>query len=440
MLVGIIGPKSSIDILTATKTSLPIEFLPLVYHSFTEATALVKDNEDRCDALLFTGQTPYTYVSAFLQPHKPWEYLPRNVLSTMCALVEAGLIYGTIRSISMDGFNPEVMRTLQEEIHGTTHGLNFHNATFDILAPDYLAQVIAHHAENYQQGRADLCLTGNQIIFEELKKKRIPTIKANPNYALAQQKLELLLLKHKVICSEKSLPAVIVIKPTFQLDYNPYGQSELPLLRLKAKISEAIYYYAQKLNAAVYTLGEETYYLTCNGDSLDAETRHFTSIDDLLRSNREHPLLERFSLGIGLGITCQAAKYAAGQALKRAAENKGTCCYLLDEKQHFFGPLSLNDGPGEKIPSGSHLEAISRQTNIGLPTLLKIEQTLRQYQVQRFTSTELAFYCGMPLRSMNRLLQRLEEHGYVSQVGKDPQPATGRPRRLLKIDLCAPED
>ena len=110
------------------------------------------------------------------------------------------------------------------------------------------------------------------------------------------------------------------------------------------------------------------------------------------------------------------------------------------EKQHFFGPLSLKDGPGEKIPSGSHLEAISRQTNIGLPTLLKIEQTLRQYQVQRFTSTELAFYCGMPLRSMNRLLQRLEEHGYVSQVGKDPQPATGRPRRLLKIDLCAPED
>ena len=85
MLIGVIGPQSSIDILTLNKSSLPIEFLPLPYKEFTEATSLVKKYEASCDALLFTGQTPYAYASSQLHPIKPWEYLPRNVLSTMCA-------------------------------------------------------------------------------------------------------------------------------------------------------------------------------------------------------------------------------------------------------------------------------------------------------------------------------------------------------------------
>lgn len=434
MLVGLIGPQSSIDILTRNKTNLPIEFLPLPYKTFKQAVEMVKANEKLCDAMLFTGQTPYTYVSGFLHPNTPWEYLPRNQLSTMCALLKAGLIYGNLKNISMDGFSKELMETIRTELQTSSTSLHFYNVNFDIFAPDYIQQVIDYHMDNYREGRADLCFTGSQEIYELLIQKGIPTIKTNPNFSLLTQKLELLLLKYKVFHNEKNLPAVVTLRPSFQLDHNPYGQNELQLVRLKAALAENIYYYAQTLNAAVFTSSDQ-YYMFCNADTLEAETHHFSSINNLCHNNIDHPLLEKLAIGIGIGYTMLTAKYASEQALMHAKKNDNSCCYVLDEKKHLYGPVQLKDALLQPETKTSNLEAISRQTNLGLPTLQKLEQVIRQYKVKNVTATELAFYCSMPLRSMNRLLQRLEDHGYVTIVGKEPQPNSGRPRRVLRINL-----
>lgn len=75
------------------------------------------------------------------------------------------------------------------------------------------------------------------------------------------------------------------------------------------------------------------------------------------------------------------------------------------------------------------------QTGIGIRSLSKIEQALLQYRTDTVTSSELARYCSLSLRSMNRLLQKLEEFRYLTVLGKEPQAAAGRPRRILRIDL-----
>lgn len=435
MLVGIIGPQSSIDILSLNKSNLPIEFLPLPYKKFTEATEIVKKYEQCCDGLLFTGQTPYSYVSSLLHPTKPWEYLPRNTLSTICALLKAGLVYGDIHNISLDGFNDTLLKTISEELQDIPAPIRFYNATFDITAFDYTEQVVKHHINKFRQGDVDICLTGIQYVYKILQEQKIPSIKINPNFALAQQKLELLLLKHKIFHSEKNLPAIIAIQPVFQLDYNTYGQSELQLTHIRSVLSEAIYYYAQKLSAAVFSATDNCYYLSCNADTIDVETNHFTAIKELLQSNITSPLLEKLAIGIGIGNTSLTAKYAANRALHKSLSSTNSCCYVIDAQNHIFGPLTTEVAQKDTESLNSNLEKVSRHTAIGLPTLQKLDQVLRQYKVNNITPTELAFYCNMPLRSMNRLLQKLEDHGYITLVGKEPQTGSGRPRRIIQIDL-----
>lgn len=435
MLVGIIGPQSSIDILSLNKSDLPIEFLPLPYKKFTEAAQIVEKYEQSCDGLLFTGQTPYSYVSSLLHPTKPWEYLPRNTLSTMCALLKAGLVYGNIHNISLDGFNDTLLKTICEELRDVPSSIHFYNATFDITASDYSEQVVKHHISKFRQGDVDICLTGIQYVYKILQEQRIPSIKINPNFALAQQKLELLLLKHKIFHSEKNLPAIIAIQPVFQLDYNTYGQSEIQLTRIRSLLSETIYYYAQKLSAAVFPATDNCYYLSCKADTIDVETNHFTSMKELLQNNITSPLLDKLAIGIGIGTTSLTAKYAANRALQKSLSSTHSCCYVIDAQNHISGPLTTATSQKDKNSLNSNLDKISKHTTIGLPTLQKLEQVLQQYKVKNITPTELAFYCNMPLRSMNRLLQKLEDYGYVSLVGKAPQLGSGRPRRIIKIDL-----
>ena len=68
-------------------------------------------------------------------------------------------------------------------------------------------------------------------------------------------------------------------------------------------------------------------------------------------------------------------------------------------------------------------------------TLHRLEQTLEQYNIKMTTPAELAHYCKMSLRSMNRLLVKLEENGYVQVVGKQPSSGSGRPSRIIKINF-----
>jgi transcription initiation factor IIE alpha subunit len=57
------------------------------------------------------------------------------------------------------------------------------------------------------------------------------------------------------------------------------------------------------------------------------------------------------------------------------------------------------------------------------------------YNIEDTTSRELAQLYGVTLRSMNRILSKLEDHGYIEIVGKKKLSKKGRPSRILRLKL-----
>jgi len=434
MIIGIIGPKTSIDLILSNHTYLPIEFLPLPYVLFTDSLKLVQENEKKCDALLFTGQTPYLYVSSKLHPSIPWEYLPRNILSTMCALVRAGLTYKNVRSISTDGFDASMIQTIYNELQMVHGEIKILNANFNVANINYLQQTLAYHVDNYRTGKANLCLTGIQYIYEKLLEQHIPVIKTNPNFYVLQEKLELLTLKQKAFSSRNNLPAVVDIRLELKQEYGHFDTSAIAKIALHAQITESIYAYAQKLGAAVFPDGQHRFYLVTNQQALVAETSNFTSIS-LVSPALTIENIALLSIGIGIGHTDLDAKNAAESAQIHANKSDAFSCYLVNENNELIGPLNILATPKKTQQLSNNLTALSYQTGIGLATLKKIEQALLQFHLTNVTPYELAQYCHISLRSMNRILQRLEQFGYLAVIGKEPRNSSGRPSRIIKIDL-----
>jgi len=434
MKIGVIGPQSSINLILGNRTNLPVEFLPLPYTLFTEALEIVKKQENTCDALLFTGQTPYRYVSKQLHPTIPWEYLPRNILSTMCALVRAGIFYHNIRSISMDGFDDTIIKTIYNELQLSHGEIKLLNANFNITNLNYLQHTLAYHIDNYRNGKADLCITGLQFISDELQQLHIPTIKTNPNFYMLQEKLELLVLKRKIVTSKHNYPTIVAIQPELKQEYTDFNKSELLQVILQAKITESIYAFAQRLGAAVFQDGQNQYYLFTNQQTLAAETNNWTRIN-LLYPSITAKNLRGLSIGIGIGHTCMEAKNAAEIAQMRSTKEYPYSCYVINEKKELSGPLNIEAAPETTKFLNQNLTALSYQTNIGISTLKKIEQVLMQYHFTNITPSDLAHYCQISLRSMNRILQNLEQFGYVTVIGKEPRANSGRPSRIIKINL-----
>ncbi|WP_455542700.1 hypothetical protein, partial [Intestinibacter sp.] len=76
---------------------------------------------------------------------------------------------------------------------------------------------------------------------------------------------------------------------------------------------------------------------------------------------------------------------------------------------------------------------ISFNTNISVNKVLAIYNAVDKYKIKQFTTSELAKYCDMPQRTINRVISKLEEFGYIEIAGKQFPKGSGRPKRVMKL-------
>jgi len=437
MRLGIVGPKKSIDQITAVIEN-SFEYLDITrleYTNYHEVPDIIAQTQRGLDALLFSGTTPFTFASRINTPSIPWEYIPRHGSTLLTMLLELSAVHGLdISKISFDSYQRDILNEVYDEIGISESERNLLIAENKITADNYVDYLYAFHKENYLEKKVSCCVTGLDTVQKQLSAQGICCFKLRHTSNIIRETITKLRLKHLAHIEQNNQIVVLAVEMDLPDEQSILYANEYQLSTKKVRIMEQVYLYGQKIQAAVVEQQIGQCLLFTTKGNLESETMNLTKIDlpDMVRKTTANTV----SIGIGYGRTAMEAKSNALQGKERAKKSGGNRIFLVYENEKIIGPLGLHK-PGheqESIVDKQILEAAVK-TGLGKNTIFKLHSILAQYRIDAATPKELARLYGVTLRSMNRIIAMLELAGYAEYIGKKSATDFGRPSRVIRIKL-----
>lgn len=432
MKIGVIGPETTASVIRrVVKRDFPnVELVCRCTEFYEESrdltAALQKSNA--VDAILFTGPTNYSQVRKELTPSIPWSYLPHSRAAALQAFLEAmALCHSDLTAISTDFYNPEFLRDTLESagIHCETI-LQF---KLDVEDPQLEKHIRDFHRNCYQRGLVTACFTNLEHVMPPLRKEGIPCVRIHPSEEGVQEQIYHLMRMH--LSSQKNRGKFAVIDIFF--DYAFDKEQDLTLrewekMQYQNKLREEIFSIAQWMEAAVFNDGMNRFFILTTQDIAMNSFLKGYAYQRLLQIGHQSPAYQLW-MGIGIGDTSLTAQSRAAAALSQSIADHSGNSYLVENEIQ-----TISATERERAEQSRHSTAhFARKIQVSVDTLKKVEEILRQ-NGDIVTSNELSQKLGLSLRSVNRMLIRLEEEGCASIVGKQAN-GKGRPARVMKIVL-----
>ena len=198
----------------------------------------------------------------------------------------------------------------------------------------------------------------------------------------------------------------------------------------KTKITEEVYKFAQSIQAAVVE-NTNGYMLFTTRKILASETNDLRELAILnsvtLRTNHT------ISIGIGFGMTAREAKSNAILGKNKSVKMGGNQCFIVHHKNKMDRVKPL-EKETDLIPKNDYnFKGIAEASGLSVNHIYQLKSIMDIYKKDTFTSLELSKEFGNSLRSMNRMIEKLELAGYIDIVGKRVIGKAGRPSRVLRL-------
>lgn len=439
MIVGVLGPADSVAhvVKVAEQKEPHIELAPMVYETYTEAVEILEARQRELDGVLFTGFEIFTYVSGLVKPLVPWEYTSCNVMTLACSILLASSRGYDITKMSFDGFG-----TMENIVLDAYLEIGYTPDQIQIYVPrrrknnekNYVDYLCDFHTSLYKNQKIHCSILGVSESYSKLKDTELPCFRRMFFSDPVRDQLIKLRLRHQISENKGSNVAVISVEAEVVDHYAVYGKSELESFYRKKQVVESIYVFAQKIGGAVVETSGGRHYIFTNTPTLRSETNNFKDFD-LLHRLAADGAVNRVHIGIGMGKNAFEAKSNGDFGREKSCLAGENSLYVVFGDRAVHGPLTPS-GAASQNRQNSRLQEISRKSGLGLVTVKKLDQVLRQYRVDVITPVDLARIYGVSPRSMNRIISKLEgAGGYVQNVGTDVRQEVGRPSRLLKINL-----
>lgn len=434
MKIGIVAPSSFIKkIHMVLENEFDyVEYTNIIYKEYAEIAGKLKHRQKNFDAILFAGQTLYNFARKEIKPAVLWDFIPRHGSSLLKTLLKASRLGYDIGSVSFDSYKSGILYETYNEIGIGCEDLDICIAPEKPFDHDYFDSIYAFHKKNYAEGKASCCITALLNVYERLNADKIPCVFIEPTINIIRETLSKLHLKHNAQVSQNSQIVVLAIAVNTPEEYSLLNHNEYQLALDRMKVSEQIYLFAQKLQAAVLEVNSNNYFLFSTRNILEVETDNFQKIDLFNRINSE--ALSSISMGIGYGQTVTEAKCNANSGMLKAKKFGKNVVYVVYESKKIIGPIEYE---GKKELEQSKIDErildMAEKSGISVNAVFKLYSIVNQYKQDRFTSKELAKLYGISVRSMNRILNKLEEAGFAEVVGKKVIADAGRPSRIIKI-------
>lgn len=439
MKTGIVGPKATVErvIRNLENKKLFVEYVPIVYERLYELPSLIRAHLGVVDSLFFIGPIPYHYVLRKMDLPCPVEHGTVDAYAITSALFKAAVNdHINISKISVDFYENENTAKALKSLGYNESTFNIESAHYDIFEEGYPMRNAQFHIENLKSRKANLVLTGTVETYEYLKEEGYPVYLVYSSIDDPEEKINRLRLRNVLDLQDENFSAVISLEIEYEEDFDGDSITELQNYQIHTAVMERAYYYAQRLDASAErgNFGKDIYRIYTTKSILNDETDGFRNL--VLLSELESIYgISKVSIGIGLGQTPAAARRNAEFGRERATAIEVSSFFIVYEDQKIAGPIIQGEVAKRTEDVNSELYMISRDTQVSLDKLVVIESVLTQYGVDVITPGELARLSNMPLNRINRIISRLESGGYAKIVGKKPLSGSGRPSRLLQINL-----
>ncbi len=443
MKIALIGSKETIKhaLPLIDQKSLFVDCIPYICES-RDAGKVVASCQKNVDAILFTGNLPYSFACRDVVPTIPWEYMYRDQSALFVALLRESLE----RHVEICRISSDLKDTLGDKMNeGLNHELGLLKDQLKIYRfsdsplsfakyEDYFNELVAFHCNNAARKVVDICVTGIHEIYKAVSSRGFHTVMVAPTMEVIVGQIEKLRLRHQLKMQKKDRIAVVEI--TFQPREVSQPEQIMgihDLFLLKKAVQEQLLIFAQQQDGTLEfgENGECRIYL--KQVTLETESLSFTQFK-LLNRLAALPGIGDIALGVGIAVSHRSACGNARYANQIAQKQKKTCCYIAYEDLHLAGPFQLKR-PSSLDKAQSKIQEISRKTNISLNTLKKLHGIIKQYGISSTTTEELSQLCSVSVSNIYRILNKLQASGYIEDIGVVPLGGAGRPRRLFRIRI-----
>ncbi|MEI3604514.1 hypothetical protein SPD48_02310 [Pseudogracilibacillus sp. SE30717A] len=426
--VGVVGPIKSVNRIleVAKEFSNDLSFTPLIYHTATETTQIIKEHYDAFDYFLFSGPIPYEVAKQTIKDTKKYFYihlLETGFYQALLQLLESTkskinclsidiINTSNIVDISLDQLKIPMKEMIVKEFEAHTNYKDLYE----------------YHVHLYKEKKVDAVLTCYPEVMKLLKKDNIPAEWISTTKLATKQVIELIEQRSQISYFKRTQIGVCMIDVDTKVYEEQSEQLSYEIQFATLKMNEELLTLSRDMNGSFFEIGDGKYIVfSSRGEILDNVSLLNETIIRLKKSWKREIIA-----GIGFGDSALKAEINARKAIyKTEVENK---------------EIIIIDNLGEVIDvSIEHIHSLStisdnrlilnklKDKNISIQAFERVRDIIHRKKWNQFTSNDLAFELKMSNRNAQRLLLSFKEAEIVEQVGEEKIAKKGRPRKLYKI-------
>jgi hypothetical protein len=343
-----------------------------------------------------------------------------------------------IMKLSFDSYDEALFLEIYKEL-GYEVNVPLQVFKGNMLDSSYSEDAFNFHKNNLRTQRATGCLTALNKVHLQLNRERLPSLLLSTTRDVIREQLNFVQQFYRAKKEAEGRIAVLWVTVDFPSDYSVMQESDDLFMLERMKIAQQIYRYASHLQAIVLEMSLRDYILFSTKEIIEMETDHYKNFK--LLSWMEQETFYNVSIGVGYGDTVAGARGAAVAAMLRVRGcNRNSACVCFSDRD-FIGPFFGTTADRKEPYIDSKLLAVAELTGISVNTLYKLHCFVLSHNAQgTFTSQELADGLSLSKRRVDKILQNLEQYGFIKVVGKRVMEKSGRPSRVLAMNLQVGQD
>lgn len=433
MKVALLAPDSiASKVEPIVKTQMDsIELKIYIYNDYIEVLDILNKIQSKYDGIMFAGIISYYLAKQNIKEEVMWEYFQLHESSLLNALFQAQYFNENIKDLSIDTYSKSNLKQIFDMV-----GVNLNDTNiklYELNLENYRnlnEEALEFHKKNLKENKNVCIVTALSKVNNELKNMNIKNYMAIPTESVIMDSFERLYLKYTAKVNKNSQLVSMFIEIDLPSEYSLISKNEYYYIREKNKVSDIVYEFGRDIEATIVEVSFNTYLLFTTKEIIERKTNNFKEISILDWISQKS--LHIVSIGIGYGKTAIEAKYNSNIAMIKAKKYDENTAYVVYEDGISVGPIN-NVKRKKKEKIDEKILEIATKTNLNINKILKIYNVVDKYKIDCFTTSELSKYCGISIRSTNRMLNRLEECNYIDIVGKRFPDGAGRPKRIMKF-------